>query len=663
MEKKGYWGKILEIDLTQSKIEKVNLPDSYYEQYLGGYGLGVRYLYEKIPKHADPLGPDNILGFCPGLLTGTPNPFTGRYMVCGKSPLTGGWGDANSGGYFGPAIKRCGIDAIFVKGMSEKPVILTIIGDTIDLIDGSEYWGIDAVETEKRLKEKFGKSTQVAAIGRGGENRSLISGIVNEMGRIAARSGLGAVMGAKKLKAIALNGNKKLELHDKEKLIKNAKEYNENVKKYIKSGTIKRAMKVADKFSSLMRRMKMGLTGNETIFGIYLHEYGTSFSTAVSAEIGDSPIKNWDGIGYIDFPQKYARKIFGSVLLNYKLKPYGCFSCPLSCGAILSFPDIDVKGKYGLNFDLQETHRAEYETLSALGSLILNHDLETLVVLNEYFNREGIDTISAGGVIAFAIESFKNGIITKEDLNGLELDWNKPEVLIPLAKMIVERKGLGNILADGVAIASKRIDKGSERYAVHSRGQELPMHDPKHIPGLALTYTYDPTPGRHTAACVDFLEMGPFSKFIPGTKVPPFKRYKYDSYAKGQAYVNKLQQTIVSLGFCLFGTWLGKMKLQENVEAVTGWKWTIEDMLLIGERIQNLRQMFNVKHGITQYYINPRAIGKEPQNKGPLKGVSIPLEEMGKQFFTEMGWDPNTGIPKRETLERLELDFTLGDLP
>ncbi len=663
MNRKGYWGKVIEVDLSNGKIDKIELPDVYYEQYLGGYGLGVRYLYERIPKNADPLGPDNILGFCPGLLTGTPNPFTGRYMVCGKSPLTGGWGDANSGGYFGPAIKRCGFDAIFFKGIAKNPVILTIVGDKIELIDAAEYWGNDAVETERRLKEKFGKATQVAVIGRGGEQKSLIAGIVNDAGRIAARSGLGAVMGSKKLKAIALNGNKKLELHDKEKLMKNAKEYNENVKKYINSGTIKRAMKVADKFSGIMRRMKMGLSGNETIFGVYLHEYGTSFSTAVSAEIGDSPIKNWDGIGFIDFPQKFARGISGSVLLNYKSRAYGCFSCPVSCGAILSFPHIDVKGKYGLNFDLHETHRPEYETLSALGSLILNHDLETLVVLNEYFNREGIDTISAGGVMAFAIESFKHGIITTEHTEGLELDWNKPEILIPLAKMIVERKGIGNILADGVAVASKKLNKGSEAFAVHAGGQELPMHDPKHTPGLSLTYASDPTPGRHTAACVDFLEMGPFSKFIPGTKVPPFKRYKYDSYAKGQAYVNKLQQTIVSLGFCLFGTWLGKMKLMENIESVTGWKLSIEDLITIGERIQNLRRMFNVKHGIIDTDINPRALGNPPQKKGPLKGVSIPLDEMKKQFFSEMGWKPENGVPMKETLERLQLDFALRDLP
>ena len=407
----------------------------------------------------------------------------------------------------------------------------------------------------------------------------------------------------------------------------------------------------------------MGMFGNESIIGIYLHEYGTSYSTAMSAEIGDSPVKNWDGIGYIDFPQKHARKLAGAHFLNFKVKPFGCFSCPLSCGAICSFPDIDVKGKYGLDFDIMETHRAEYETLSSLGSLILNHDFETLVVLNEYTNRAGIDSIGFGGVIAFAIESYKNGLITKEQLGGLELDWGKPEVLVPLGRLIVERKGFGDYLADGVAVAAKKVGEGSDLFAVHAGGQELPMHDPRHTPGLALSFKYDPTPGKHTTACIDFMAVGPFEKFIPGTKLPKFKKYKYKTYIKGQAYISKLYQSIMSLGFCIFGTWLGRMKVQENIEAVTGWKLNIDDLIEIGERTQNLRRMFNIRHGIIDFHINPRAIGKEPQKKGPLKGVTIPIEEMGKQLFKELDWDPETGIPKKETLERLDLGFTVQDLP
>ena len=374
-------------------------------------------------------------------------------------------------------------------------------------------------------------------------------------------------------------------------------------------------------------------------------------------------VKNWDGIGYIDFPQKHARKLAGTHFLKFKVKPFGCFSCPLSCGAICSFPDIDVKGKFGLDFDLMETHRAEYETLSSLGSLILNHDFETLVVLNEYTNRAGIDSIGFGGVIAFTIESYKNGLITKEQLGGLELDWGKPEVLVPLGRLIVERKGFGDYLADGVAVAAKKLGENSDLFAVHAGGQELPMHDPRHTPGLALAYKYDPTPGKHTTACIDFMDVGPFKKFIPGTKLPKFKRYKYKTYAKGQAYISKLYQSIMSLGFCIFGTWLGRMKVQENIEAVTGWKLNIDDLIEIGERTQNLRRMFNIRHGIIDFHINPRAIGKEPQKKGPLKGVTIPIEEMGKQLFKELDWDPETGIPKKETLERLDLGFTVQDLP
>ncbi len=637
MQQNGFWKKILNVDLSSEKIQEEDLDESLYQQYLGGYGLGVALLFDRIPKGADPLGPENILAFCPGLFTGTSIPFTGRYMVCGKSPLTGGWGDSNSGGYFGPEIKRCGYDAILISGIAKEPKILVIDNKGARLELAIQYWGKDAVETEKELQKHYGITYRIATIGPAGESLSLIAGIVNDKGRIAARSGLGAVMGSKKLKALVLKGNKKIAIKDPQKIMEAAKKYKENIDKQEKAFMAKQVVDMAEKSASIVRAFDIPMAGNQSMIINYMKHYGTSYSTAISAEIGDSPVKNWDGIGYIDFPQKDARELSGKKILDFVKKPFGCFSCPVSCGAILKV-EGNFKERFDVDFDLEETHRPEYETLSAFGSLILNHDLKTLFVINEYLNRAGMDSISAGAVVAFAIECYKNGIISKEETNGLELDWNKPEILIPLLKMVVNRVGIGDILADGVKKASERIGKGSEKYAVHAGGQELPMHDPKKLPTLGLTYLADPTPGRHTAAATEMMEMGPVNELITGIKIPKWNKKDPKSVGKAQAIAAKLSQSLNALGFCLFSLWTGHLDMETLYEAVFGWKFEPEEFLEIGKRIQTLRQKFNIKHNAMNTYIHGRAIGNPPQQRGPNKGKTIPVEEYQKEYFKEMGW-------------------------
>ncbi|MHA1584650.1 MAG: aldehyde ferredoxin oxidoreductase N-terminal domain-containing protein, partial [Promethearchaeota archaeon] len=393
----AYTGKILWVDLSSNKFTEENVPEDIYRKYLGGYGLGVYYIYKNIQPDCDPMGPENILGFVPGALTGSPAPLTGRFMVCGKSPLTGkglrsdgtmskgGWGDSNCGGFFGPAIRRSGYDAIFIKGQSENPVYLVIDDNRKELVPAGELWGIDAVETEKKLKESLGKGYQVSCIGQAGENKSLIAGIVNDGGRIAARSGLGAVMGSKKLKAIALKGKTKVEFADRKALNEIIKPYNKRIKKLMKPGIVTGIVKQVEKMGGIMRKIGMKLEANIPIADrVMVQMYGTAAlgtpsTTWVSVETGDAPIKNFKGVGYKDYPKKQAWNVSGNKARTYMKKQYGCFGCPVRCGAILKYDDLEYEDK--------ETHRPEYETMAAFGSMLLNPDLGTVIKCNEFLNR------------------------------------------------------------------------------------------------------------------------------------------------------------------------------------------------------------------------------------------------------------------------------------
>ncbi|MCP4760407.1 MAG: aldehyde ferredoxin oxidoreductase family protein [archaeon] len=671
----GYMGKILWVNLTTKEMTEEEPGEEIYRKYLGGYGLGIYYIYNRIKPGCDPLGPDNILGFCPGLLTGTPAPFTGRYMVCGKSPLTGkgtrsngdicngGWGDANSGGFFGPTIKRAGYDAIFFTGASDKPVYLLIDGDKKELADASDIWGKNTKEVEEILKERHGG--RVASIGVAGENLSLISGIVNDKGRIAARSGLGAVMGSKKLKALCLNGNKKIAYMDKKSALAYAKKYRDRIKGAQKSWIIDKAGKYTNKGASIMRRLKIGITalsndgkrGSEKIMVPLFHKYGTSSTTALSAESGDSPVKNYKGVGYLDFPQKYARDFSAVEFEKYKVKGYGCFGCPLQCGAILKIPELNI----------EETHRPEYETGASFGSLILNPDVLACLEANEYLNQQGVDTISAGGTIAFILECVENGLLKKEDFKckeypeGILPQWNTSEYIMPLLRMIVNREGIGDTLADGAWHASQKLGEESKQFAMCYNGQEGGMHDTRYMKGMAMSYLADPTPGRHTTASVEMASYGGYRKLITGLEFLDYGKLPEEN-GLAQAYYAKFWQSFCGVGFCLFMGYMDEYPFYDILKSIVSWEMTGSEFIEIGHRIQTLRQMFNAREGAIRHESPKRMLGSPPLEKGPLKGVTIPAEEMIQAYYKGMGFAEN-GIPLKETLEKLDLVKYIDDLP
>jgi aldehyde:ferredoxin oxidoreductase len=313
---------------------------------------------------------------------------------------------------------------------------------------------------------------------------------------------------------------------------------------------------------------------------------------------------------------------------------------------------------------LDRTHQPEYETCSAFGSLLLNNDLMSLFKINELCNRAAIDTISTGATVAFAIECYENGLLTKEDTGGLELTWGNSEAIIELVKKIINREGIGDILADGAERAAEKIGKGSIKFAMTSLGQEIPMHNPRKFESLGLSYAFDPTPGRHTTASVDFMEIGNLEKYLKGFEYPENWKDNEGQKAKAQKLTAGMHQVISCVGLCYFSTLFGEYPLVKVLNALTGWEVDVNELINTGLRIQTLRQAFTLREGIeiANNELPGRVVGDPPDEKGPLEGETTEYKEFYRLYCREMGWNPDNGYPLKETLARLDLDFVIKDL-
>ncbi|MCH8065630.1 MAG: aldehyde ferredoxin oxidoreductase family protein [Chloroflexi bacterium] len=657
-------GKILNINLSSGAIEPEEIPEETYRKYLGGYGLGVRLLFDRIPKGADALGPDNILGFFPGLLTGTPL-FGIRYQAVAKSPKTGGWGDSNCGGDFGPFLKHAGWDGLLLSGASDKPVYILINDDEVEIKDASDIWGMLAIEVEDALKERHGKKASVACIGPAGETMSHMAGICNERGRLAARSGLGAVMGSKKVKAIVCLASRNIIAGEKE------------VRKMVRSSLDEFIQPVATFFRT----------------------YGTTGITAGSALSGDTPIKNWGGVGTVEFAEE-APKLAGD-LFNAKMdKNYACWHCPLACGAESHGWDeqesqaqlriakrgekreklqaeqsngIDEARTNEIHAAIQKmdqedatdaaiknnpkypyphhTHRAEYETAAAFGSMALMADIDALQYANHLCNQYGIDVISAGATVAFAVECYENGLITKEDTGGLELTWGNTDAIIEFLKLMGTREKIGDLFADGIKVAMEKLGPASEPFAMEVGGEELPMHDPKLQPEYYTSYKLDPTPARHTQ-----YEGSPRPEWnVPAREMDSKVYAGRGEHHKG---TSEYMHVVNATGMCQFIMVAGPNgRIPEWINLTTGWDTTNEEIRQVGERIANLRMAFSVREGdiVTKRRIPDRLIGKPAQETGPLEGITLDTEALESDFLRACGWDGDTATPSRAKLEELGL--------
>jgi aldehyde:ferredoxin oxidoreductase len=611
-------GRVLFVDLSEGRTWSEEPDEAIYRDFLGGYGFGARMLYSRQKPGLDPLGPEAILGFCTGVLCGTTAITPNRWTVVGKSPLTGGWGDSNCGGYWGPMIKAAGYDAVFVTGASEKPVYILVDEGKAEIRDASDLWGVDALETELMLRQRYPKS-QSAVIGPAAEKLSLMSGVVNDEGRIAARSGLGAVMGAKRIKAIVARGTAPLPIADPARAAEVRKRY---VREMAENPKVK-----------------------------YFTKYGTINHTASSAFGGDSPVRNWDGSGLQDFPQ--AELISDDNMLKYEYKKYACWRCTIACGGHYKTDDPE--------YAVEKTHKPEYETSALWGNNLLNDNVHSLMKANDLCNRYGLDTISTASVIGFALDCYENGMLTKADTDGLELTWGNTAAIMALADKIGKREGIGDVLADGVMRAAERIGKGSEKLAVHVGGQEPPAHDPRFAPSWGMIYAADPTPARHTQISYWVIENG---ASIPGIEVPKIEKYEYSGKGPHNAYLNNLGQAMFAAGICMFAfTRVSFEHWTETISAVTGEETTTEMLDRAGARIAAIRLAFGLREGVNplQYHYSGRAYGYPPMEIGPLAGVVVDVDTLRREFYEARGWDPDTGIPRRETLEDLGLHDVAED--
>ncbi len=615
---RGYMGKMLRVDLTHRTVREEQLSEELCHKFIGGYGFGAKILYDEMPARVDPLGPLNMLGFFTGPLTGSPCIEGNRFQAVCKSPLTDSWGDANCGGTFGPNLKAAGFDGILFTGIADNPVFLNIENGKAELRDALDLWGLDTNETEDRLKKELGdpRHVQVLSIGPAGEKLSLIAGIINDYGRALARSGVGAVMGSKRLKAVTVKGTMTIPLYDQAR-------------------------------SNALRKEYLKKHGGDYDF---FTTTGTIGMLGSASRNGDSPIKNWGGVGEIDFPTGKS-KFRADVVMSYQARKYGCWRCTMACGGHMEVKD---PGPYhGVKH-----HKVEYESAGGFGSMTLNDNFPSLIYLNELCNRYGFDTISAGATTAFAIECYENGLITRADTDGLELTWGNHEAIVALVHKMGRREGIGDLFADGVRKAAERIGSAATPFAMHIHGQELPMHDPKFLPGLAITYLMDATPGRHTqgAACW----------FPPGLDVPSdFDQHDYGSYGELQRWMVCMLHTVQSAGVCRFGfTSYDYHLVPDFLTAVTGWDFGVDACILAGDRIGTLRHAFNLREGLSpvHYEMPGRVIGNPPKEAGPLKGITLDMDALVRSYLEAMGWDPDTGIPSQAKLQALGLNEVLNDL-
>ncbi len=593
----GYMGKLLFVDLSTGKMTEETPDESFYRKYIGGYGIGARILYDRQKAGVDPLGPDNIFALITGPLTGSPAIGGARYQAVAKSPLTGGWGDANSGGHFGPYLKFAGYDGVFFTGISEKPVYLFIDDGKAELRDATHLWGKDTYFTEDALRAEHGGVAKVICIGPAGEKLSLVAGIITHKGDAAGRSGLGAVMGSKKLKAVVARGNMKVPIADIETANRLRKEHIEDLKGFME----------------------------------HFHMYGTGSHGDMSAHSGDTPVNNWGGVGVNDVPDVSGLNK-DHVIANLD-KRFGCWRCPAACKGSLKAGTGEYKYPAG-------TQRLEYETIGAFGANCGNTNVESINMANHLCNAYGMDTISAGTIVAFAMECYENGIITKKDTDGIELNWGNHRALVALVEKMVKREGFGDILADGVKIAAEKIGRGAEKFAVHAGGQELGMHDPKvaghqfaGMPSAAM-YWMNATPGRHTQA------FGPAS------------------------FISHLNN---AMGTCMIiFQWPSARGpyTQRMMAAVTGWDCSMEELLKAGERIGNMRHLFNLREGINplKHYLHGRIIGRPPLTDGPLAGVTSDVEAEAWWHLGALDWDRITTVPSRNKLLELGLNAEAEEL-
>jgi aldehyde:ferredoxin oxidoreductase len=609
---KGYAGQFLRVDLTAGTCENFTIDERILRKFIGGSSLAAKLLIDSYPLDADPLAPESPLMVMTGPMVGSGFSGTSRFAVCAKSPQTGIWGEAACGGTFGPEMKRAGYDGIVITGKSPKPVILSLTDGTAKLVDASDLWGKDVYEVTDMLKAPD-KSIKVLAIGPAGENLVKFSAIGNDKGHFIGRTGLGAVMGSKKLKAIIAKGSKSIEKADDARYKELAKAAIQEIKDSALAGS--------------------------------LHAMGTDAAMDPGMCNADVPVKNWS-VGE-DF--NLSTNLGGPAMSEkYLTKAGACSNCSLACKRVV----VVKEGPY----QIEEGPGPEYETCGSFGTMIMNPDLTAVIKANELCNRYGMDTISCGAVIALAMELYEKGTVSKEEMDGMDLTWGNMEAVMPLIKKIAYREGFGDVLAEGSLKAARKIGKNAVDSVVHVKGLDLPMHDPRGFHGMGLAYMMSNRGACHNQHAVLATEQGMASWPQLFAMKDDYKGPSSDE--KAVLVYNSENYGILanSLSICHFlVSTLQPETIRDAFNAITGFNLTFKDLLEAGMRDWTLKRGINNLMGVTSKDdVLPKRI-LTPLTEGAAAGSVPDMKRLLSEYYQIRGLDKR-GFPKEEKLVELGLE-------
>jgi len=648
----GYAGRVLHVDLTDGTLEIEEPTEQFYRTYVGGSALGLYYLLKLSPAGADPLGPENVLVFALAGATGAPVSGQSRCTVVAKSPLTDAVGDSQAGGFWPAELKFAGFDAIVVRGASPKPVYLWIKDGEAELRDAAHLWGKVTSEAENALKEELDDARiEVAQIGPAGEKLVRFAAIMNMSNRAHGRTGMGAVMGSKRLKAIVVRGTKKeIPLADKKALIRLAKNYSNAIPDDVEASG--------------------------------LAKYGTAEIVPSQNLEGGLVTRNWQS-GH--FGLERAQAISGERLYDELLRGAAdgnqdrlgrdtCYACAIRCKRV-------VEAEWEQNAINPVSGGPEYETISTFGSYCDIDDLHAISYANQLCNEYGVDTISAGATMAFAMECFENGLITDADTGGHALGWGNAGGVIAMLEQTLRREGFGDILAEGSARAAERIGKGAEAFVMAAKKQEMPAHMPHVKRSLALVYAVNPfgadhQSNEHDPSYEPEWYQSQFEKYgrrltdigLTDPQDPMVLNKEKVNFALTTQYSYSTLDTANVCQFVFGPGWqlLGLDDLAEMMTAVTGWDMSIDELQTLGARRLNMLRAYNTREGITRDQDTlPERFFDEPLKGGHSDGVSIDRAEFEvalDEYYAQAGWDVATGNPTRETLERLDLGWIADEI-
>ena len=609
------WNKILRVNLSTGEISTQSFEEDVWRKYIGGSGLCAKIVSDETDGRTDPLSPDNVLAVMTGPLAGTGIPCAGRFHAAAKSPLTGILGEGNCGGNFSVKFKKAGYDGIVVTGASDQPVYINIEDDKVEILDAAALWGKDSFETDALLKEKHGKGTENLYIGPAGERLVKISALMNagREGRAIGRCGLGAVMGSKKLKAISVNGTKKVPLANPERTKETATHWARAMRENTKS---------------------------------FLGDFGTTCGMTGVEERGDLPIKNWT-LGSFD-----VSKITGQHMAETVLKKaYFCDQCVIGCGRVVEIKE----GKY----QCEAMGGPEYETMAMFGSNLMIGEIPPIQRSNMLCNKYGMDTISAGAVVAFAMEAYENNLFSKEQLGGLKIRWGEPDDVHTLLEMIAARQGIGDLLSEGVRRAAKALGSFAPDFAVEVKGLEFPAHDPRAADAIGLQYATSTRGACHLNAFVNDFALPGFTNGFGYMEPTEYDRFSPDDKTIELVYIHQnVMAQFDSMSLCKFALFGLNEKLSEQffdwMKTAVGWEITLEEWLETGERIFNLKRIYLNKCGISAKddVLPPRMSKRRGSGSA---GENVPdVAGMLDRYYQKRGWN-TYGIPTDQTLARLGL--------